>query len=245
MRRLVPLQLLSFLSLSLACGPIAPTGGESSTDPVTTTTDAGSSTTLPTTGITTTGITTTGTTTTGDSSSSGGASSGDASSGGGSSSGGELDVCWNFCQANEHCTPEARQNATITGTTPLGDFTGTFAAASSAIAFGELGRLVVVPEYLDGSLCEAQPRLVLDLGAIGDGETFVVEAPARYIAADGQFVDATAEVTVHHCCDFLWFCQCANPAPFDVEVSIQGDGWSLAGAAAPNCCRSHSVDEAA
>jgi hypothetical protein len=149
----------------------------------------------------------------------------------------------NRCEENEHCTPEARQNADIAGETPLGPFKGTFAFASAAIAFGDLGNVYVLPEYMT-DLCAAAPMLVIQLGYTqGQGGTF--EAPVAIDDGQGQLVQTTATVHVGACCNIMWFCDCESPSPYELEITVTGDGWSLAGTARPNCCRSYSIDEAA
>jgi hypothetical protein len=149
----------------------------------------------------------------------------------------------NRCEENEHCTPEARQNADIAGETPRGPFKGTFAFASAAIAFGDLGNVYVLPEYMT-DLCAAAPMLVIQLGYTqGQGGTF--EAPVAIDDGQGQLVQTTATVHVGACCNIMWFCDCESPSPYELEITVTGDGWSLAGTARPNCCRSYSIDEAA
>ena len=252
--------LLSPLLLLLACGPLAPLPGDgASTDTDVGDTTAGGDPPGPTATATSDDATTSASTgdadTTASDTTSGttallSTTTTDGASGSSSSSttgpGDDLDVCYQFCETDpQHCPLEARVNATITGTTPLGPFTGTFAAFSGAIAFGDLGTLVVVPEYTDGDLCEPQPRLIFDLGPLTGDAAFVVQAPVRHVIDGGQFVDAVAEVHIDNCCQVLWFCECASATPFTASISIQADGWSLSGTVAPNCCRSRSVDEAA
>lgn len=145
------------------------------------------------------------------------------------------------CEENEHCTPEARLNADIAGDTPLGPFKGSFAFASAAIAFGDLGNVYILPEYTT-DLCAAAPMLLIELGAGKDG-TF--EAPIAIDDGQGQLVQTTATVHISACCNTMWFCECQSPSPYELEITVLGDGWSLAGTARPNCCRSHSIDEAA
>lgn len=247
--------------LALAsCGPIAPppadegSSGAAETGAPADVTSGGAtgptSSDGPTSSAATTGDSSTTDASTGAVASTGGApSTTDASTDGTTTTttgGDEPQFCGMFCEEDaRHCPLEARINAAVTGTTPLGEFTGTFAAFSGALAFGELGTLVVVPEYLDGDLCGDTSRLVLELGPIGVGDSFVVQAPARHVDAGGQFVDTIAEVTVEHCCELMWFCWCQSSTPFDLTISIQAEGWSLTGTAAPNCCRSYSIDEAA
>ncbi len=151
-----------------------------------------------------------------------------------------------FCEATpESCPPSAQVNAAVEGETPLGPFTGTFVAFSGAFALGDLGTMVILPEYVDGDLCESPPRLLLALGPAVPGPSYAIEVPARFHDGQGAYVDAVAAVTVHACCEMLWFCSCASPDPYWIDLVIEGEGWSLAGTATPNCCRSYSIDEAA
>lgn len=147
------------------------------------------------------------------------------------------------CEENRHCTPEARVNAEVAGDTPLGAFAGTFAYSSSAIAFGDLGTVTILPEYRT-DLCAPTPKLVLELGD-ASGEDFEVVRPVVFDDGAGATAEGTATVHVMNCCDILWFCDCDNPSPFRVEFTVASDGWSITGAATPNCCRSYSIDEAA
>lgn len=168
-----------------------------------------------------------------------------ASSSGGSSTGDGVLPCGSaeFCEENEHCTPEARQNAEVTGATPLGVFAGTFGFASAALALGDLGTLYVMPEYMT-DICGAAPQLRLELGPATSAD-FMVEAPIVIDDGQGQTAAAVAVVHITNCCNALWFCACASPSPYEVEFSVEGGGWSLVGKARPNCCRSYSIDEAA
>jgi cysteine-rich repeat protein len=151
-----------------------------------------------------------------------------------------------FCDATpESCPLAAQVNADIQGMTPLGPFSGTFAAISGALAFGELGTMVILPEYIDGDLCGSSPQLILTLAEVQQVAMYMFEAPVRYDDGQGNFVDSIAAVTVHECCNLLDSCWCENPNPYWIDVLIEGEGWSLFGTAAPNCCRSHSMDEGA
>ena len=241
------------LSLSLtlaACGPQpAPTA---TTDEPATTGDA-------TTKTTTTAVTSTGSSTsidrTTDISSTADALTGSTSSdpatttatdttGEPDTTGGELSPCFSQCDENEHCTPEARLNADIVGDTPLGPFKGTFAFANAAIAFSSLGALYVVPEY-QTDICAAGPMLLIELGYHQEIGEFDIEVPIAVDDGQGQTVQTTATVHVDNCCEIMWFCDCDSASPYRIEISVAGDGWSLAGTARPNCCRTHSIDEAA
>ncbi len=238
---------LTTLSISLtlaACGP-QPAGPASTDDPASTggtpATDAlpGTTTSDPTSTSSSTSSTSSTTSTTSTSSTtapidtSTGSTTGDH----------ELLACEgaNRCEENEHCTPEARLNADISGDTPLGPFKGTFAFASAAIAFGDLGNVYILPEYTT-DLCAAAPMLLIELGETEDGS---FEAPIAIDDGQGQLVQTTATVHISACCSTMWFCECENPSPYELEITVVGDGWSLAGTARPNCCRSHSIDEAA
>lgn len=148
------------------------------------------------------------------------------------------------CAESEHCTPEARQNADITGTTPLGPFSGTFAFASAALAFSELGIVRVIPTY-GANICIAAPMLRIEFASGTTDGDFLTKASISIEDGEGQVVQTTATVQVRNCCQFLWFCECQNPAPYAIEIDVAGDGWALAGTARPNCCRSYSIDEAA
>lgn len=149
-----------------------------------------------------------------------------------------------ICEENEHCTPEARVNADITGTTPLGPFEGTFAFASAAIAFAELGIVRVIPKY-GANICIAAPMLrIAFVPGTSDGD-FLAEATISITDQEGQVVETTATVQVRNCCQFLYFCACNDSSPYELELDLAGDGWSLTGTARPNCCRSYSVDEGA
>jgi cysteine-rich repeat protein len=151
-----------------------------------------------------------------------------------------------FCDATpETCPLAAQVNADVQGMTPLGPFSGTFVAFSGALVFGELGTMVILPEYLEGDLCDSSPRLVLTLGEVQREPAYMIDAPVRYYDGQGDFVDSVATVTVHECCNFLDFCWCESPDPYWIDVLIEGEGWSLSGMAAPNCCRSYSIDEGA
>jgi hypothetical protein len=231
---------LTTLSISLtlaACGP-QPAGPASTDDPASTggtpATDAlpGTTTSDPTSTSSTTSTTSTSSTTAPIDTSTG-STTGDH----------ELLACEgaNRCEENEHCTPEARLNADIAGDTPLGPFKGTFAFASAAIAFGDLGNVYILPEYTT-DLCAAAPMLLIELGETEDGS---FEAPIAIDDGQGQLVQTTATVHISACCSTMWFCECENPSPYELEITVVGDGWSLAGTARPNCCRSHSIDEAA
>lgn len=240
--------------LLLACGPSAPAPGGGSSSNSGSASDDGSASAddstapaAPTTGASTTGASTTGGSTDAASTSSG-ADTGTASTTETTGASVEPPTCNEGCEHDDsHCPLAAQVNAAVAGMTPLGAFDGTFAAFNGALVLGWLGTLVVVPEYSDGPICELGPRLLLDLGPVEweAGESFVVEAPARFTDAGGVSVDTVAQVQVKHCCNQLWFCSCQSDKPFDVEISITAEGWSLTGTAAPNCCRSFSIDEAA
>ena len=145
----------------------------------------------------------------------------------------------------EYCTAEARVNATIEGMTPLGPFSGTFAAYSGASIAEDLGTMVIVPAYDDGDFCESGPRLLIVLGSYQWEPLFTVQAPVRYIDGEGVAVETYGQLTVHECCEVKWFCDCKSDTPFWIELEVEGQGWSLSGSAKPNCCRSFSLDEAA
>ena len=154
-------------------------------------------------------------------------------------------LCNGFtCEENEHCTPEARVNADITGTTPLGAFAGTFAFASAALAFGELGTVHVLPEYTT-DICAAAPMLRIEFEYGTSEGDFMAGATISIDDGAGQLVQTTTTVHVGNCCQTLWFCDCDNPLPYELELDVAGEGWSLTGTARPNCCRSYSIDEAA
>lgn len=234
------------LSLSLtlaACGP-----QPNPADTASSSTAASSSTGVPTTG----GATGTSDTTLGSSTgeptsstSSGRTTSASTTDDTGTTTGDDSSLCnGSTCDESEHCTPEARQNADITGTTPLGPFSGTFAFASAALAFSELGVVRVIPTY-GANICIAAPMLRIEfVSGTTDGD-FLTEASISIEDSEGQVVQTTATVQIRNCCQFLWFCECQNPAPYEIEIDVAGDGWSLAGTARPNCCRSYSIDEAA
>jgi hypothetical protein len=243
------------LSLSLtlaACGP-QPADPATTDDPATTgdattsttaVTSTGSSTSIgPTTDITSTTDAPTGSTS-GDSATSTSTDTTGAPDSTGGTTGAEPSPCFSECDENEHCTPEARLNAAIAGDTPLGPFKGTFAFANAAIAFSSLGVLYVVPEY-QTDICAAGPMLVIELGYHQETGEFDIEAPIAVDDGQGQVVQTTASVHVDSCCEIMWFCDCNSASPYGIEISVAGDGWSLAGTARPNCCRTYSIDEAA
>lgn len=152
----------------------------------------------------------------------------------------------NFCEETPATCPlSAQVNADVQGMTPLGPFSGTFVAISGALALGQLGTMVILPEYVEGDLCAAPPRLVLALGEAQQVPMYMMDAPVRYYDGQGAFVDGIATVTVHECCKQINFCDCSSPDPYWIDVVVEGDGWSLSGTATPNCCRSYSIDEAA
>lgn len=246
--------LLPLLTI-IACGPQSGpldattgeppgTGGAASTAALT---DGGASSTGGAATTTTTSIEPTGTgepATSADTSTTGGST---GSSGPPPDSTGEEGSVCDFpgvCGESRHCTPEARVNADIAGTTPLGPFAGSFVYVSAALALGDLGTAFVVPAYaLD--VCEVKPVLQIELGSRGDGADYEIAAPVRFEDAMGQVVEAVGTVHVKNCCNELWFCDCHHPSPYELEVSVVADGWSIAGTARPNCCRSYSIDEAA
>lgn len=241
----MPASRLVTLSLSLtlaACGP-----QQNPMDTASSSTAASTSTGVPTTGGTAgTSDTTLGSSTAEPTSStSGGRTTSTSNTDDTGTTGDDSTLCTHStCDESEHCTPEARQNADITGTTPLGPFSGTFAFASAALAFSELGVVRVIPTY-GANICIAAPMLRIEfVSGTTDGD-FPTEASISIEDGEGQVVQTTATVQIRNCCHFLWFCECQNPAPYEIEIDVAGDGWALAGTARPNCCRSYSVDEAA
>ena len=151
-----------------------------------------------------------------------------------------------YCEPTpETCPLAAQNNANIQGITPLGAFTGTFAAFSGELLFDTLGEMVVLPAYQDGDLCTSPPRLEIALGVVKRVPVYVAEVPVRFHDGEGGQVDTVAEMTVHECCKSLFYCYCKNSNPFWIELVIEGDGWSLGGTALPNCCRSRTDGGAA
>ena len=93
-------------------------------------------------------------------------------------------------------------------------------------------------------LCAAAPMLVIQLGYTGGGQGGTFEAPVAIDDGQGPIVQTTATVHVGACCKELGFCGCESASPYELEITVAGDGWSLAGTARPNCCRSLSIDHA-
>lgn len=175
----------------------------------------------------------------------------DTSAGG--TTGAKIYVCEFFnsvCEENEHCTPEARLNAEVTGDTPLGPFTGTFAYANMADVTEEPGTLCIVSEYQE-ELGTAAPRLRIDMGGVaalgGEHEfdtEFVMEAPVAVADGQGNTAETIATVHVSSCCERMNGCGCYVLSPYEVSFTVTADGWALTGKARPNCCRSFTQDEA-
>jgi len=129
------------------------------------------------------------------------------------------------------CPPAAQINATISGDTPLGPFAGTFAAQS----FDQnKWTLIVASAYAQASLCD-QPYLLIDLD-----EPFI-EAPGESavhvlaVFADAEaLTTGTVSLLSHDYANFDADATCTGTSL--LELTVEGDGWSLSGSIEASCC---------
>lgn len=141
-----------------------------------------------------------------------------------------------FPASPESCPPDVQINAEVSGETPLGPFSGTFAAQSFGDEFS--GRyLLVTSAFVDESLCEAGAHLLIafdDPGAHDLG-TYPVHV---LVFMNGELAHAEGSVDLkgesYLKADVDGWCEGSST----LEIAVEGDGWSLAGTAEPGCCYS-------
>lgn len=246
-------------ALACACGPLSPaptdtTGSASSTvdapeptsDDVAASgsTSGGSTSTSTTSGGPTTTTDSTGqeTTTTGSTTGALDPDTTDADTSSGSTAGDTTGAapasCGPHCESTrETCPPGAQVNASVTGDTPVGPFTATFAAQSLPHTFGPSIDMVLLPGFSEGELCEQPSQLRLTLpGSCWRSEP-ELEVPVELLEDQLVVANATAKLHDYDCTWWGFLCSaCEGHIAFDLEVD--GDGWSLAGHVDAGCCRS-------
>lgn len=134
------------------------------------------------------------------------------------------------------CPPEAQVNAAISGATPVGEFSGTFAAQSWGY-YGSYWIILVAETYQPQGLCEPQSYLLIA------GDAAIPEAPGEVdahvlvsIAGEVALATGTLAVLADDYKKIDASPECAGST--SLTISVEGDGWSLGGAAQTTCCRS-------
>jgi hypothetical protein len=131
----------------------------------------------------------------------------------------------------ETCPPAAQINAAISGDTPLGPFAGTFAAQSFDYT---RWTLVVASAYAQGSLCD-QPHLLVDFDepfAEAPGETAVHVLAVLDGAA--ALTTGTVDLASNDYTNFDASDTCTGATV--LQLTVEGDGWSLSGTVEAGCC---------
>ncbi len=140
---------------------------------------------------------------------------------------------------DELCAPEAQTNAEVAGVTPLGPFTGVFAA--QAWDDYDSSPVLIVTAYDPEDLCQAHSYLLIAAVERGDDLPKTVAAQVL-VAIDGEIATTTGTLTLLSD-DYTnpdAGPECWGSTAFEIEV--EGEGWSLSGSAEPGCCwSSHNL----